>query len=213
MAGRGGISGLAVAMGTAGLYLVYAGIRNVPLVDGLRQLARGELPAGTPVTPTQVTFAEGKGVGSVTDGRGVGSAGSVVDAVNGGPNAGGPPGDGGDIVAAARQYIGKVSYKWGAENPNDGFDCSGFVTWVLVHDIGLRNLPDLNHTVSGQFYVWKGATTVPRSQARPGDLACWVGHVGIVSDYGVNMINAAHAGTKVREQKIWGSPLIRRVKR
>lgn len=41
---RGGISGLAVAVGSAGAFLVYAGIRNVPLLEGLRELARGQLP-------------------------------------------------------------------------------------------------------------------------------------------------------------------------
>jgi len=56
MAARGGISGLAVTLAAAGGYLVYAGIRNVPLVEGLRELATGRLPQGRPVAPTVVSF-------------------------------------------------------------------------------------------------------------------------------------------------------------
>lgn len=57
MGGRNaGISGLAVAMVAAGSYLVYAGIRNVPLLQGLRELATGHLPAPHPVDHTVVNF-------------------------------------------------------------------------------------------------------------------------------------------------------------
>lgn len=41
-----GLSGAALFVGIGGLYLAYAGIRDVPLVDGLRSLLRGEQPAG-----------------------------------------------------------------------------------------------------------------------------------------------------------------------
>lgn len=58
---RGGISGLAVAVGSAGAFLVYAGIRNVPLLDGLRELARGQLPPARPAKRTDVDFT-GKSV-------------------------------------------------------------------------------------------------------------------------------------------------------
>lgn len=53
---RAGISGLAVTMVAGGGFLVYAGIRNVPILDGLRELAGGRLPAPRPVQPTQVAF-------------------------------------------------------------------------------------------------------------------------------------------------------------
>lgn len=51
---RSGISGLAVTVGAAGLYLVYAGIRSVPLVAGLRDLAKGRVPAGQDPQPTAI---------------------------------------------------------------------------------------------------------------------------------------------------------------
>src|SRR5262245_34674959 len=54
MASRG-ISGIAVSVAAIGGFLVYAGIRNVPMLDGLRELAQGKLPAGRPNNPTPFT--------------------------------------------------------------------------------------------------------------------------------------------------------------
>lgn len=61
MAARGGISGIAVTIGAAGLYLVYAGIRDVPVVEGLRELARGRVPAGKPPQTTQTVSSRDAG--------------------------------------------------------------------------------------------------------------------------------------------------------
>jgi hypothetical protein len=74
VAGRG-INGAAVTLAAAGAYLVYAGIRNVPLLDGLRDLFAGRLPAPRPRTPTAVSFATT--VGS--------QAGAAAGAASGGP--------------------------------------------------------------------------------------------------------------------------------
>lgn len=186
---RGGVSGLAVALAAAGGYLVYAGLNDVPLTDGLRSLLRGQLPAGTPAKASATIAPAG-----------------VI-----GANAGVSP-----IEQAARKYLG-VPYKWGAHGMQTSgqfkgrmaFDCSGFVTWVLHHDLGIK-LPNNTHTVSGQFMTWGGAAKVPRSTARSGDLVCYVGHVGIAVN-ATEMINAPHAGAVVRVQKIWGSPVIRRI--
>ena len=52
---------------------------------------------------------------------------------------------------------------------------------------------------------------IPRAEAQAGDLIFWassadcagsVSHVGIFKEPGM-MVNAAHTGTPVREQKIW----------
>lgn len=54
---------------------------------------------------------------------------------------------------------------------------------------------------------------LPRAEAQAGDMLFWatggdcknnVGHVGIFVRKGI-MVNAAHKGTQVREQKIWTS--------
>ena len=58
---RAGISGLAVAIAATGGYLVYSGIRNVSPLAGLRDLARGKLPAGQAPVVTAVTFTEAMG--------------------------------------------------------------------------------------------------------------------------------------------------------
>lgn len=43
---RVGIPGVAVLIGGLGIYLVYAGIEDVPPIDGLRDLLKGRAPAG-----------------------------------------------------------------------------------------------------------------------------------------------------------------------
>jgi cell wall-associated NlpC family hydrolase len=35
-----------------------------------------------------------------------------------------------NVIDYADKFIG-VPYKWGGDNPIDGFDCSGYVQWVL----------------------------------------------------------------------------------
>jgi cell wall-associated NlpC family hydrolase len=71
-----------------------------------------------------------------------------------------------------------------------GWDCSGFVTYLLHHDLGL-NLPSNSHTTSQQFLVWSGATTVPREQCQAGDLICWITHIAIATgpDTGIGAQN------------------------
>ena len=86
---------------------------------------------------------------------------------------GGAPGR---IADDAAQYVGKVPYKWGGADPS-GWDCSGFVTWVLGHDLGYQ-LPSSSHTVCMQFYGWSGASKVTSPMA--GDLAVWPTHMGIM---------------------------------
>lgn len=201
MADRRGISGLAVTLAAAGGFLVYAGIKDVSPLQGLRELAAGTLPAGRPPQPVQVSFTEPAG------GGGAAASGDF------GPAAG-TSGLESRIVTAARKYLG-IPYRFGGHDPASGLDCSGFVTVVLHRDVGI----DLSrwsggcnntHTVTTQFLVTNGCKTIPRSDCQSGDLVCWPGHIGIALDRD-RMINAPHAGAVVREDKIWGSPIIRRV--
>lgn len=60
---NGGISGTAVTVAAVGGYLVYAGIKDVPLIDGLREIIGGKVPTGRPQTKTAV-FSPGSAVGS-----------------------------------------------------------------------------------------------------------------------------------------------------
>jgi hypothetical protein len=61
-----GLSGAALFVGVGGLYLAYAGVRDVPLVEGLRSLLRGERPAEkqpawAPITMDAIAAQEGDG--------------------------------------------------------------------------------------------------------------------------------------------------------
>jgi hypothetical protein len=96
----GGISGLAVAMAGLGVYLVYAGIRNVPFVDGLRELATGRVPTPRPATPTAVSFNTG-------------AAGSAAGAVVGGAVGGSGKYDLGPVKAHVRAAAEELGPRFG----------------------------------------------------------------------------------------------------
>ena len=67
------------------------------------------------------------------------------------------------VVANAKQYVG-VRYRSGGKSPSTGFDCSGYVGYVMIQS-----------GAWGQFYgscdgVITQCTTVSKEQAQPGDL-------------------------------------------
>lgn len=201
MAKGGGISGLAVAMATVGGFFVYIGVRNVPVLQGLREILKGQTPTGRPKRTTPLPdelrpsrFAQADD-GSIFQDQGNNPL------VSGGNAA---------IADYAKKYIG-TPYLWGGHAPG-GFDCSGLVTYVLVHHMGMRNLPDASHTHTTRFLAWNGAKTVRREETQPGDLICWFGHIGIAVS-ATDMVHAPDIGQKVKISKIWWTPApqVRRV--
>lgn len=178
------VNGIALATIVAGGILTYAGMRDITPLAALKALiSLKPPPVGTVGTP-------------------------LANATPQTWTASPPSSLGQTIADAARKYVG-VPYKWGGYTPS-GFDCSGLVTYVLHHDCGV-NLPDNNHTVTGQFMVWSGAMTIQASTIMPGDLVCWPTHVAISSASG-KMIEAPGVGQKVRETNLrTGGALIRRV--
>lgn len=165
MAGRG-MSGTAVALAGAGGLLVYSGIRGVSIAEAMRSLIRsGTLPAAAPSTGRIPTPETG------------GAPAGVLDTPNPGSSTGTAFGQ--QFAAAAAAYAGKVPYVWGGATPR-GWDCSGFPTYVLVHDLGRRNLPSLDHTVCTEYMVWRGAQTIDAPE--PGALVLWPTHMGIALD-------------------------------
>lgn len=93
-------------------------------------------------------------------------------------------GSGQAVVDYACQFIGNP-YVWGGTSLTNGADCSGFVQSVYKH-FGV-SLP----RTSGQM---RGAGTgVSYSDAIPGDVICYDGHVGIYMGDGqiVNAINSS----------------------
>lgn len=189
---RRGMSGAALLVAAAGVVLVFSGLRNTSPLDVLRAALRGKaIPSG----PETV-------VGTRRDDSAGGGGGSATGAA---------------AVAAARKYLG-IKYVFGAHEPSKGFDCSGLVTYVLHHDLGIdidaEGSPGNNvHTVTSQWYVWTGADTVGWDDMQPGDLVCWMSHIGIAVGDGT-MIHAPHTGAVVRINRIWRTPepIIRRPK-
>ena len=80
------------------------------------------------------------------------------------------------IVDKAEQYLG-VPYKWGGTSPS-GFDCSGFVYYVL-RSLGIN----ASRTLAS---MYKQGTEVEKSELKPGDIVFFqntykagISHVGI----------------------------------
>lgn len=197
------VSGIALLTMGAGGAILYSGLRNATVADTVRSLLKGE---SVPSSGSTLAQADQAAVQQLTAIGGAGSqaaAGGAAAAVGAAVNA--PSDLGARIVAGAEAQLGKP-YVFGAAGP-DSFDCSGLVSFVL------RQLGALDRRlVTGQFYVWSGASTVSRPP-RPGDLICWTGHIGIATS-ATEMIHAPGVGRKVQRTTIWwtGSPLVRRVK-
>ncbi|MFC5381507.1 transglycosylase SLT domain-containing protein [Aquipuribacter nitratireducens] len=146
---------------------------------------------------------------------GAGGTGGVAAVGGTSPTAGGSADDGrvtgGDVVAAARKYLG-VPYKWGGTDPRTGLDCSGLVQRVFK-DLGV----DVPRTVADQR---RAGDAVPSlAQARPGDLIAFSSerspsgrHIGIYIGDG-KMINAPRAGKDVMISDVWAPERITAIRR
>ncbi|KAJ2974655.1 hypothetical protein NQ176_g5943 [Zarea fungicola] len=115
------------------------------------------------------------------------------------------------IVSAADSQIG-VPYVYGGGGchgkSDGGFDCSGLTQYAVCKAQG-KTIP---RTAQTQYHSSMGKH-FPRAQAKPGDMLFWatdgdcknkVAHVAIFVKAGV-IVNAAHPGTKVRQQALWTS--------
>ncbi|MFB9665818.1 C40 family peptidase [Curtobacterium albidum] len=100
------------------------------------------------------------------------------------------------VVATAKQYIG-TPYVFGGADPS-GFDCSGYVMYVYAQ-YGIS----LAHSVPLQDAA---GTTIPESQAQPGDVVVFNdgSHDGFYMGNGMIM-DAPKPGGKVSIRPIWTS--------
>lgn len=122
------------------------------------------------------------GGGSITGGAGA-SGGRSASSTSG-------------LVSTARAQVG-TGYTYGGNSPSEGFDCSGLVNYVYAqHGI------DLPRTSGG---IADGGRWISRSEAKPGDIVVWSGHVAIYAGDG-QIIDASGSKRVVTERAIWGSP-------
>ena len=94
-----------------------------------------------------------------------------------------------EIVSYAEAFIGRGKYVWGGndlgtpENPGSGTDCSGFVQQVFAH-FGI-SLPRTSYADEG------AGVGIDYSEARPGDIIVYDGHVAIYAGDG-QIVQAAN---------------------
>ncbi len=163
MAGPG-VSTPAVAAAGVGALVLWAAIKGASVTGGLRSLLGGKAPSGTNVEPAGGISVSQSG-GGQGGGSGAGATGST-------------------IADRGLSYVGSGSiYQWAGATPK-GWDCSGFVNYVVGHDLA-QPIPG---SPSGQFsghgpvtMQWAlFGTGVPRSQVQAGDLCVWpLFHMGI----------------------------------
>ncbi|MCF2706667.1 C40 family peptidase [Arcanobacterium haemolyticum] len=118
------------------------------------------------------------------------------------PSTGSGSATGQAIVNTAMSYVGSP-YVWAGLTPA-GWDCIGFVRYVYKQygvSIG-------GYTTS----VLSVGTRVPYSQARPGDILYWPGHVAISLGNGMNVGAWNESwGTRVGKDSWIGTPTVIRV--
>lgn len=99
------------------------------------------------------------------------------------------------MIAEGEKYLGRA-YVWGGSNPSQGFDCSGFVCWVLNHTGWSVGRTDCNGLKAK-------CTVVSSDEAKPGDLIFFKGtqknkagatHVGIYCGDGIML----HCGNPIQ---------------
>ncbi len=95
------------------------------------------------------------------------------------------------LTATARRYVG-VPYVWGGTDPR-GFDCSGFV-WYVMRSCGIQ----IPRSCEEQM---QSGVIIPKEQLRPGDVVLFTGTTGtwgVVSHVGLYLGGGKliHAGSR-----------------
>jgi cell wall-associated NlpC family hydrolase len=134
------------------------------------------------------------------------SALADANAVNGADTASAAGIDGGDVVTAAKKYLG-TPYVFGGTDPAKGLDCSALVQRAYA-DLGIK-LPR-----SSQEQAKAGTPVASLAQAKPGDILAFDSPVDHVAIYLGNnkMIAAPKPGDHVKVQSVYERPThIRRI--
>ena len=108
--------------------------------------------------------------GSTSSGSTSSGSTSSGSGSSGGSSSPSYSGRGSSVVAYATQFVGNP-YVWGGESLTNGADCSGFIKSVYAH-FGVS----LPHSSAAMRSCGVG---VSYSEAMPGDIVCYSGHVAI----------------------------------
>ena len=102
---------------------------------------------------------------------------------------------GAQILGIARQGIG-VPYVWAGSTPS-GWDCSGFVMWILA-----QTGRSVGH---GADIIASTYSIISPSEAQPGDLVWWPGqHIAVYAGNG-QIIGAQNPGQGTVQTSLYGS--------
>jgi cell wall-associated NlpC family hydrolase len=182
----GGVSGIGLMVTAAGGVLIVSGIRDVPVLDVLRGLAGGSVPAGAGPKVTTVAFTGAAGADTSSP-----TSSTPGPAAGAGTAGGAHP----EIAAAARRYLG-VPYVWGGKSPA-GMDCSGLVYLAIKNGTGDGTCPLGSYMQS----VWRKFDRISRQDVGAGDVLWWPGHV-VVAISNTECISAPRPGLRVRQETI-----------
>ncbi|QNN83104.1 C40 family peptidase [Brachybacterium sp. Z12] len=127
--------------------------------------------------------------GALNGGGGVATGGASA------PSASSSSSSTSSIVDTARSALG-TPYSWGGSSLS-GLDCSGLVNFA--YQAAGIDLPRSSSQIAN------GGTRISQSQAQPGDIVAWPGHVAIYAGNG-QVIDASGSKQRVVERGIWGNP-------
>ena len=118
-----------------------------------------------------------------SDGDTSSSVSSGSSSSDSGSSSSSASGSGSAVVSYATQFVGNP-YVWGGTSLTNGTDCSGFTQGVYAH-FGIS----IPRTSGAQRSAGRG---VSYSEAQPGDLICYSGHVAIYMGNG-QIVHASNA--------------------
>jgi hypothetical protein len=152
-----GVSGLAVAIATAGGLLVYAGFRGTTPVQALRDLSTGTAPGLAAGGPVQLQASGALGAAA--------AGGAVL---------------GGSVAAAAQKYRAD-KYSQLRRQQTGWSDCSSFCDKIL-RDLGVPPSPLWSSTAN--YRSSKDWERIPLADTQPGDVAINSHHMVMITAAG-----------------------------